>query len=292
MLEARVDRVRRTATVQEDWFAWLPEAKDRLFAFTRNELEVSYIILSVALDDAFTLCKQGMLLPAREQAAIFGDLFDRLAGHLRGVLRALYEHGRQFGTLPNVAPLRADFFRSARAQQIARTNNLFSFLVLRSRTRFFRKLGAVEQMVADLHKEARGLTKEIAEGTALSINKQWTQLEVLHYDLNTCLRETTIVLKSFFCVLPGSEMKEFRQRLLFLAPAVAVRSRRPDLLLPKMVPASRQPAHRAVAAVAGFPANAHLQQQSCHNRDNSGSRDRIPSSRMRPDGTGGSNETN
>ena len=101
MLETRIDRVRRTATVQEDWLAWLPEAKDTLFAFTHHELEVSYSILSVTLDDALTLCKQGMLLPARGQTAIFADLFERLAGCLRGVLRALYEHGHAFGTLAN-----------------------------------------------------------------------------------------------------------------------------------------------------------------------------------------------
>ncbi len=112
MLEARVSRVRRTGTVQEDWVAWLPEAKDQLFAFTRKDLEVSYVILSVVLDDTLTLCKQDRVPPTREQAAIVADLFDRLAGHLRRVLRALYGHGCQFGTLPNVAPLRPDCFRA------------------------------------------------------------------------------------------------------------------------------------------------------------------------------------
>ena len=294
MLEARVGRVRRTGTVQEDWVAGLPEAKDQLFAFTRKDLEVSYVILSVVLDDALTLCKQERVPPTREQAAIVADLFDRLAGHLRRVLRALYEHGRQFGTLTNVAPLRPDCFRTLRAQQIAGTNNSFSFLILRSRTRLFRKLAAVEQIVADLHREARSLTKEIADGAALTMNEQWMRLEVLHYDLNTCLCETTIVLKSFFCVLPSDELTEFRNRLLLLAPAAAARSRRPDLLLGKMGLARRQPARQAFAAVDDFPENAPFHQRSCHNhnRDNSGSKDRISSSRMPPDGTGGPNETN
>ncbi|PYU21898.1 MAG: hypothetical protein DMG32_19405 [Acidobacteria bacterium] len=97
--------LRRTASVQEDWVAWLPEEKDRLFYATLNELEISYGILSVTLDDAFNLCGQGKLAPAREQARMVAQLFDRLAGRVRGILRSLYEHSRQFGTFPNTAPL-------------------------------------------------------------------------------------------------------------------------------------------------------------------------------------------
>jgi len=293
VLEARVDRVRRTATVQEDWSAWLPEAKDRLFAYSHQELEVSYLILSVTLDDAITLCKQGMWLPAREQSDIFADLFDRMAGSLRGVLRALYEHGRDFGTLPNVAPLRAGFFRSERAQQIARTNNLLSFLVLRARKRFFRKLGALEQMVADLNKETHNVAGKMASETPVGMSKRWKRLEILHYDLNTCLCETTVMLKSFFCVLPADELKQFRARLLFLVPAIALRSRGQDPRAAKQLPAVRQPGvPRAFAAVPGISEEPRLPHHPYKNRDNSGSRERIPSPRMRPDGTGGPNETN
>ena len=88
------------------------------------------LFLALPLDDAFTLCKQGMLSPAREQAEVFAGLFDRVAGCIRGVLRAVCEHGRDFGTLPNVAPLHAAYFHSERAQQIARTNSLFFVLDL------------------------------------------------------------------------------------------------------------------------------------------------------------------
>lgn len=68
--------LRRTASVQEDWVAWLPEEKDRLFDSTLSELDISYGILSVTLNDAFNLCRQGKLAPAREQAGIFAELFD------------------------------------------------------------------------------------------------------------------------------------------------------------------------------------------------------------------------
>ena len=41
----------------------------------------------------------------------------------------------------------------------------------------------------------------------------WEELEVLGYDLNTCMGETTVVLKSFFCALPADELESFRSKL-------------------------------------------------------------------------------
>ena len=238
--------LRRAASVQEDWVAWLPEEKDRLFDATLNELEISYGILSVTLDDAFNLCQQGRFAPAREQARMFAELFDRLAGRVRGILRSLYEHSRQFGTFPNTAPLRPLFFRSERAQQVARSNNLLALVRFRARTRFFRKLGALEEIVAGLQRETRETARDIAEGIAVSWRKQWTHLEVLDYDLNTSLRETTIVLKSFFCVLPLAELPVFRQRVVSLAPKPSLNpNRRPAQVLAKMEPACRKTAAQA-----------------------------------------------
>src|SRR6202011_1709892 len=112
--------------VQEYWVACPPEEKDSLFDATLSELEISYGILSVTLDDAFNLCREGKLAPAREQARMFAELFARLGGGLRGFWRPLYEHSRQYGTFPNTEPLRPRFFRSERAQQVARANNLLA----------------------------------------------------------------------------------------------------------------------------------------------------------------------
>src|SRR5947207_14894775 len=103
---------RRMATVQEDWLAWLPEEKDRLFDAIINELEISYVILSVALNDAFTLCHHGKLASARDEAGIFSDLFDRLSLRLRNVVGVLEEHSRHFGAVPNVLPFSVYFYLS------------------------------------------------------------------------------------------------------------------------------------------------------------------------------------
>ena len=231
---------RRTASVQEDWIAWLPEEKDRLFDATLNELEILYSILSVSLNDGFNLCRQGKIAPAREQARIFGELFERLGSRLRAVLRCLYEHGSQFGTFANTAPLRPGFFRSERARQVARSNNLMALIRFRARTRFFRKLGALEEIVAGLQRDARKTAQEIAEGIAISWQNQWTQLEVLDYDLNTSLRETEIVLKSFFCALPIAEVPIFRQKAMPPTPQAPYSQRRAGPVFARLEPASRK----------------------------------------------------
>jgi hypothetical protein len=298
MQQAQVSQgTRRTATVQEDWIAWLPEEKDSLFDATLDELEVSYVVLSVALNDAFSLCQDGKFGQAREEVAMFVGLFDRLAGRVRGVLRTLNEHGRHFGTKANVVPLCPDFFRSEHAQQLARANNLTFLLVLRARTRFFRKLGAIDETVAALRNEAQDIAGGISDGSTIALPNQWTRLEVLHYDLNTCLRETTIVLKSFLCVLPSEELTPFRKRLLSFLPVALPLRPGGVAFLPQLTPAGRprKATRRALAAaIPSVSRNSRRRRRHARSasKDNSRSTDRIPLFRMRPDGTGGPNETN
>ena len=39
----------------------------------------------------------------------------------------------------------------------------------------------------------------------------WKIVDAAHYDLNTCLRETIIMLKSFLHVLPDEELPSFQK---------------------------------------------------------------------------------
>jgi hypothetical protein len=201
--------VRRSSDVREDWLAWLPEEKDRFFESVRSQLETSYVITSISLSDVLTLRRQGRLPPASEQSAIVVSLFDRLARQLQGVLRAMGEHGRHFGTVPAVIPLQPGFFRGVEAQRIARANHLLSRVLFSVRARFSRKVRALRQIVAVVQYETRSIARTNSERIALS----WDRLEESHYDLNTCLRETMVVLKSFLCVLPAQELPPFQGRL-------------------------------------------------------------------------------
>jgi hypothetical protein len=201
--------VQRSFDVREDWLAWLPEEKDRFFESVHSQLETSYVIVSISLNDVLTLCREGRLPPAGEQSAIVVTLFDRLARQLHAVLRAMGEHARHFGAVPAVIPLRPGFFRSANAQRTARSNYMVSRVLFSVRARFSRKIRALLQIIVGIQHETRSVARANAEQIALS----WHRLEEFHYDLNTCLRETMVVLKSFLCVLPGKELGPFEARL-------------------------------------------------------------------------------
>jgi hypothetical protein len=193
---------------------------DQLFDATRGELETSNIILSIALDEALSLCKGGRYDEARERAPVFRGLFDRLSVRLCRVIRTIEDHGSHFGTLPNVKSLSASNFRGGTAQRISIMSALLGKVVFHERTRFFHKLYSLVEIIEGLQEEARGIVGEIYIEASPSPDRAWQQLEVLGYDLNTCMGETTVLLKSFFCALPPAELESFRQKLVSQVPAL------------------------------------------------------------------------
>ena len=194
---------------------------DQLFDSTRNELECSNVILSVTLDEALAFCSQGEFELAREQTTIFADLFDRLANRLCEVIRTIQEHGSQFGTLPVVSPLAPANFRGSTAQRLAMMNNLLAKVVFRGRTRFFHKLSSLGEIIEELQREVREIVGEFTTRGPMYQQQAWQHLEILGYDLNTCMGEATVILKSFFCALPGEELESFRHKLLAQTPRTA-----------------------------------------------------------------------
>lgn len=210
----------RSRSVCEDWFAWIPSEMDQLFDSTRQELESSNFILSISLDEAISFCKGGQFDSAKERAVVIAGLFDRLGVRVGHVIRTIKNHGSHFGTLPNVKPLSPSNFRGGSAQRVAIMNTLLAKVVFRERTRFFHKLYSLGEIVEDLQKEARAIIAGISDGDSQFPDRAWHQLEVLGYDLNTCMGETTIILKSFFCALPPEELETFREKLVNLVPSV------------------------------------------------------------------------
>jgi hypothetical protein len=182
-------------------------------------LESSNFILSISLDEAIFLCKGGQFDSAKERATIIAGLFDRLAVRVGHVLRAIKDHGSHFGTVPNVRPLSSANFRGANAQRISVMDSLLAKVLFRERTRFFHKLSSLGEIIEDLQNEARAAIAGISEGACQVPDQAFQILEVLGYDLNTCMGETTILLKSFFCALPPEELDIFRQKLVTLIPA-------------------------------------------------------------------------
>ena len=208
----------RSRTVREDWSAWLPAEMDQLFGDTRSELENSNVILSVALDEAISLSEQEQFTLAKERSLAFTDLFDRLAIRLRFVIRTIEQHGTHFGTLPNVTALDPANFRGTTAQRISFKDNLLARILFGGRSRFFHKLHALGEIIEELQDETRAIVWDVSDGAPIFPDRVWRELEVLGYDLNTCVGETTVVLKSFFCALPVEELEAFRLKLIAQVP--------------------------------------------------------------------------
>jgi hypothetical protein len=97
---------------------------------------------------------------------------------------------------------------------------LLAKIVFRGRTRFFHKLQALKEIIEELQKETAVIVKDACGRTSVFPDRVWRELEVLGYDLNTCMGETTVLLKSFFCALPAEELEAFRQRLVRQVPAI------------------------------------------------------------------------
>jgi hypothetical protein len=208
----------RSRSVREDWFAWIPNEMDHLFDATRAELESYNDILCISIDDALSLCKSGQYDSARDRAIVIAGLFDRLAARVCHVIETIKHHGSHFGIVPNVSPLSASNFRGADAQRRAVMNTVLAKVLFRERSRFFHKLSSLDEIIEVLRKEVRETLTEISAGTVKFPQPAWNLLEILCYDLSTCMGETTILLKSFFCALPPEELATFRQKLVNLAP--------------------------------------------------------------------------
>lgn len=204
----------RREAVRNDWIAWLPEDKLQVFKHTVAGLDSAFHMLSVALDGALALRARGELVSARRQTAVAIGLSEMVEARLGGALRSLEEYAWHFGPLPAVSPLEAEDFRSCSAQAAVRWNSLVQVVLLGTRNRFFHKLNAVAGMVETLAAEFRRTAGEIADGVCVAPDKGWKRLDDLHYDLNNCLQETKVMLKSFLRAIPAEQLDPFRRRLV------------------------------------------------------------------------------
>jgi hypothetical protein len=200
----------RGKSVKDDWRAWLPEAKALVFNQQVHELESSYVMLSVSLDEAIELEQMGQPGKSQQAVGITSGLCKLLTQTLGGLLRALSEHAKHYGTVPNAVPLEPANFQGQRVQRSARMSGLLNRVLLSQRLQFLYKVSTLEEMVEDLGNDYRHAADDLAEGTSLNPPKMWAEVDSDHYDLNTCLREAIVVFKSFLIALPESQLGAFQ----------------------------------------------------------------------------------
>jgi hypothetical protein len=201
----------RSTSVKEDWRAHLPEAKSKVFSAHVHTLESTYGMLSVSLNEALELRGEGRLAKSCQAVHMTTELCSRLTRPLAALIRILGEHARHYGTVPNTAPLDAANFQSPKGQRSARLSGLLSRVLLSQRIQFLYKLGNLQEMVEDLGKDFCASAQELGEGLSTDPAISWKIVDAAHYDLNTCLRETIVLLKSFLRALPEDQVAGFQK---------------------------------------------------------------------------------
>jgi hypothetical protein len=212
-------------TVSEDWIAALPREKGNLYQEVVRQWESSYAMMSVALDGALSLRSRGELICARQQVFISADLLVRLAATLVVACGAVSNRGRRLSSLPLVEPLNTEFFRGQTAQNAAHWNGLLHHVLFADRSRFFQKLRILSDTVERVVREFDQTAEDLSQGLAVQPANCWNTLDCLHYDFNTCLCESEIILKSFLQALPAEQLAAFASELDSPPGEARVRSR-------------------------------------------------------------------
>jgi len=217
--------------VRDDWRAWLPESKSRLNDQFSKELETLYCIFSVSLDEALELRRAGSIARAFELARVSQGVCRRFSQTLEMLLSNLHRHAKHFGLVPNAVPLDPENFRGPRSQRTAKITGFLNRVLLSQRSRFIHKAATLRDLVNDLNGEFSTAADELTSGEHLEIDAFWDTLEKGHFDLNTCLREAIVLLKSFLVVLPDEQVTAFETAVNFRLgetplPTLAFRHRR------------------------------------------------------------------
>ena len=203
----------RFATVQEDWSAWLPAPKADAFNADVRHLELQYGMFSVSLNEAFELRRTGKSAHSCRAVLVIPALCARLAVPLEGMLRTLGEHARHFGVVPNTAPLDPVNFRGPREQHTARVSELLTRVLFTQRSQFLHKIETLGEMVLSIRKNFSEVASDLASGASAEPSADWRALDDAHFDLNTCLREAVVLLKSFLVVLPNEQLAPFQKSI-------------------------------------------------------------------------------
>jgi hypothetical protein len=196
-------------TVSDDWISALPRDKSETFNLLVGSWESVYAMMSVSLDDALSLKARGELICARQQVTVTAELFDRVSSLLISFCETLGRHSRHLRSFPSVHPLNTKYFRGNIAQNAASWNKVLHRVLFDDRLRFHHKVRILSETLRRLAIEFQRAATAIAKASSIHPAEAWKALDYIHYDLNTCLRENEVLLKSFLRALPAQNLGAF-----------------------------------------------------------------------------------
>jgi hypothetical protein len=198
-------------------------------------------MFSVNLDEAIGLRRNGRFGKAHQALSVTPALCKRLAEPLMLLLRSMLAHAKHFRVVPNLSPLDPENFHQAKSRRAASFNGICSRILLSQRSQFLHKISTLLELVENLNESFSGAAEALSDVSTIQPDRAWELLDASHYDLNTCLRESIVLLKCFLLALPEEQLLEFDAALR----GAALPSSTP-LLVPK-----RHLAHRRMALLKG-----------------------------------------
>jgi hypothetical protein len=199
----------RAGSVSQDWRSPLSTQKSRAYLDTLRGLETSYAMFSVNLDEALGLRRHGRFGKAHQALTVTPALCKRLADPLLTLLRAMLAHAKHFRIVPNLSPLDPENFHQAKSRRAASFNGICSRIFLSQRSQFLHKISTLMELVENLSESFCCAAQELSDPSSLEPEREWELLDASHYDLNTCLRESIVLLKCFLLALPDEQLLEF-----------------------------------------------------------------------------------
>jgi hypothetical protein len=182
-----------------------------IFKSYSREVEAAFGMFSVALDEAISLRDNGFVAHSLQVSVLMSGLCKRFTDHLEDVLLSMEEHSTLHRTTPSVAALNSADFRSHRGVRSALTSYLWLHALFSQHARFLSKVHALRRMVACIGRDVRMAAEELTPcGEKVESGPLWSSMAVQYLDLNTCLRESLILLKCFLRVLPDDEVRPFQ----------------------------------------------------------------------------------
>jgi hypothetical protein len=203
----------RVGSVSQDWRSPLSAQKSRTYLDTLRGLETSYAMFSVNLDEALGLRRNGRFGKAHQALSVTPALCKRLADPLMLLLRAMLIHAKHFRVMPNLSPLDPDNFQQAKSRRAASFNGICSRIFLSQRSQFLHKISTLLELVENLSESFSRAAEELNNPSTIRPEREWDLLDGSHYDLNTCLRESIVLLKCFLLAVPQEQLLDFNTAL-------------------------------------------------------------------------------
>src|SRR5256885_790369 len=83
-------------------------------------------------------------------------------------------------------------------------------ILFSQRSQFLHKINTLQEMVDNLARDFQVAAEDLGCGVSGHPDTDWESVDCSHYDLNTCLRETIVLLKSFLVILPDDQLGVFQ----------------------------------------------------------------------------------